>query len=265
MAAATVFGIPASALVGKAVGWPAVFGGLGMLAAVVVLLMQYTLPRLPPRESPSIASHLELLKRPTFLVHLGLSVLTFVGMFAGYSYLGVVFHDLVGLEGWTLSAALLGFGLAGLFGNWIAAQIVDRDPLKASGVNIVIVGATMALTFFAHGGALQFGAAVLWGVGHMASFVFNQVRMLAAGRSAPTFAAALHISVCNLGIALGASFGSSLATKFGVRFAGLGGAAIALAAAAIAFALVNTRVRRSTGAASNDNASRSLAIFQRHV
>lgn len=264
MAAATVFGIPVSALLGKIVGWQAVFGSLGMLALVVVLPMRYTLPRLPPQETPSIAAHLDLLRRPTFLVHLGLSVLTFIGMFAGYSYLGVVLHDLAGLEGWKLSAALLGFGLAGVLGNWFAAQIVDRDPLKASGVNIVIVGATMALTSVAHGGVLQLGAGLLWGVVHMASFVFNQVRMLVAGRSAPTFAAAMHISVCNFGIALGASFGSSLATKFGVRFAGLGGAAIALTAAAIAFALLYARVRGSTGAGSETSAAR-WPFFQHHI
>ncbi|HEX5515510.1 MAG TPA: MFS transporter, partial [Gammaproteobacteria bacterium] len=51
------------------------------------------------------------------------------------------------------------------------------------------------------------------------------------------FATALNISVCNLGIALGAVIGGWMVARYGIRAIGFGSAGIALCALALAMGL----------------------------
>jgi MFS transporter, DHA1 family, inner membrane transport protein len=56
-----------------------------------------------------------------------------------------------------------------------------------------------------------------WGFVQGASFVVNQVRVMkAASAHAPAFAASLNISVCNVGIRLGAIIGGRAVDSFGI-------------------------------------------------
>ena len=53
-------------------------------------------------------------------------------MFAAYSYLAVFLEEVAGFDGRHIAATLMGFGIAGVFGNWIAGRVVDRGPTAAS-------------------------------------------------------------------------------------------------------------------------------------
>jgi MFS transporter, DHA1 family, inner membrane transport protein len=64
----------------------------------------------------------------------------------------------------------------------------------------------------------------------------SQVRVMTAAHEAPAFAMSLNISVCNLGIGLGAALGGRIVNQYGVGAVGYGGAAVAAAALLIAIA-----------------------------
>ena len=244
VAAATVGGIPLATLLADKVGWPSVFVCMGSLGLTAAILLFSAVPELRRQEPPSIGAQLALIRQPVFIAHLLLSMATFTAMFAGYAYLGVLLHNSAGFEGNALSAALFGFGAAGILGNWIAAQAVDRGPLAACAINIAALGIAMTFTAALPSKPLQAIACLAWGVFHMASFVFSQVRVLEAGKAAPTFAAALNISVCNAGIALGATFGGAVTEQFDARAAAFAGAAISVLATIIALALLLARDRK---------------------
>ena len=234
--AATVLGVPAGAMATDKVGWPASFAGLALLGLISAGLVAVWFPRMEIVKQPSILTETSLLWRPDFLMHLLLSCILFAGMFAGYTYIAALLGAVANLDGATIGWALVGFGLAGAFGNWIAGRVVDRDPLAATAW--VAFALAFAMAIVAPAGASPpslFGLVVgLWGAAHMAAFVITQVRVMRAGREAAAFAISVNISICNLGIALGATLGGRVSNHYGVGVVGYMGATVAAAALLLA-------------------------------
>ena len=128
--------------------------------------------------------------------------------------------------------------------DWIAGSVVSPNPTLASAIGAMVLALVMA-AISASGTHLILLAALvgMWGAAHTAAFVFCQVGAMTAGRDVPAFAMSLNISVCNLGIALGALAGGSVVDRFGVGAAAYAGAALAVAAAIIAGAMLALRSR----------------------
>jgi MFS transporter, DHA1 family, inner membrane transport protein len=248
--AATVLGVPAGAMMADRAGWAVSFAGLGLLGLISAGLVAVWFPRMEIAKQPSMLTEASLLWRPAFLMHLLLSGVMFTAMFAGYTYIAALLGTVAHLDGATIAWALMGFGLAGALGNWIAGRRVDRDPLAAT----AWVASALMLAMAAVASAGQGLSVVLvlvigsWGAAHMAAFVISQVRVMRAAREAPAFAMSLNISVCNLGIGLGATLGGQIVEHYGVGSVGYGGAAIAAAALLLAVAMKASRFRAPAAA-----------------
>ncbi|OZA30049.1 MAG: hypothetical protein B7X93_04815 [Hydrogenophilales bacterium 17-61-9] len=243
--AATVLGVPAGAMAADYAGWPTSFVGLALLGLVSAGLVAAWFPRMEIAKQPSMLTEVSLLWRPGFLMHLLLSCVLFAGIFAGYTYIAALLGTVANLDGSTIGWALMGFGLAGAFGNWIAGRVVDRDPLAATAWVAFALAFAMAVAAPV-GESLSslLGLVIgLWGAAHMAAFVITQVRVMRAGREAAAFAMSLNISVCNLGIGLGSTFGGRIADHYGVGAVGYVGAAAATAALLMAVVMKAARSR----------------------
>ena len=248
--AATVLGVPAGAMVADKAGWPASFAVLALSGLVSAGLVAVWFPRMEVAKQPSMLAEVSLLWRPAFLMHLLLSGVLFTAMFVGYSYIAAFLGTAAHLDGATVASALMGFGLAGAFGNWVAGRMVDRDPLAATAwVASALLLAMAAVASAGQGlSALLVLVVGLWGAAHMAAFVISQVRVMRAAREAPAFAMSLNISVCNLGIGLGATLGGQIVDRYGVGSVGYVGATAAAAALLIAVAMKATRFRAPAAA-----------------
>ena len=245
----TVLGIPIATMVADAAGWQASFVGLAGLGLVSAGLIAVWFPRTSTTATPAAGSAAALLKRGGFLVHLLLSGILFTAMFIAYTYIAAFLGAAAGLDGTAIGSVLMGFGIAGVLGNALAGRLVDRDPLITS---LVVAGALAILmastALAAQRPALLVALVLLWGVAHMAAFVASQVRVTKAGKQAPAFAMSLNISICNLGIALGATLGGHIVDAYGIDRIGYGGSAIAAAAFALAAAMLAVRARGKASA-----------------
>ncbi len=243
--AATVLGVPADAIAADYAGWPASFAGLALLGLISAGLVAVWFPRIEIAKQPSMLTEVSLLWRPGFLMHLLLSCILFAGMFAGYTYIAALLGAVANLDGSTLGWALMGFGLAGAVGNWIAGRVVDCDPLAATA--LVAFALAFAMAVVAPAGeslSVLLGLIIaLWGAAHMAAFVISQVRVMRAGREAAAFALSLNISVCNLGIGVGATLGGLIVDHYGVGAVGYVGAATATAVLLMAVVMKAARAR----------------------
>ncbi len=240
--AATVLGVPAGAVIADQASWHASFGVLTAFGLISVVSIVIFFPR-TGIATPASGAGTAALRRPAFVTDLVLSGVLFTGMFAGYTFIAALLGS-AGFGGTTVGWMLVGFGLAGVFGNAIAGYAADRDALAATVVVALALAAAMAtIAIVTSMPVLLIGVVAAWGTAHMAAFVVSQVRTMQAGRAAPAFAMSLNIAVCNLGIALGAVFGGRIADAHGVTNTGYGGAAIATVAALIAIAMVTTRSR----------------------
>lgn len=246
--ASTIIGLPAAAFFAEHAGWQAGFFTLFALGLAAIALVAAVLKEQPATKRNPVAEQTRIIRRPAFQAHLLLSGLTFTAMFAAYTYLAAFLAEVAGLSSRGVSLALLGFGLTGLAGNWLAGHAVDKDPTLTTAGTMLAVAGTLPAASVAGGGLLTLLPLLgIWGAAHAATFVANQVRVMLAGAEAPAFATALNISVCNLGIALGAVIGGWIVARHGIRAVGFGSAGIALSALALAMGLRGSAgVRRLT-------------------
>lgn len=191
--------LPAGAFAAARFGWAvpmAALGGFALIAAAACLLLSHREP------SDDSGTSWRLLGRGPMPAHLLLSTLIFAAMFTGFSYIALLLGR-AGFNPDAVTIALLGFGAAGLAGNWLAGML-SRWALTATyGVVLAVVTATAWLSLAVRLDAVAIGLVVLvWGVAHSAAFVFCQVRVMAPG-----FAGSLNISAANIGIAIGAYAG----------------------------------------------------------
>jgi MFS transporter, DHA1 family, inner membrane transport protein len=246
--AATVVGIPAGAMIADVAGWHTSFAVLALLGVISAALIAARFPRLGSSAAPSLGTEASLFRRPVFLAHLLLSGILFTAMFAGYTYIAAFVSATLGGTnshgGTIIGGMLVGFGLAGLLGNWIAGRVVDRDPLAATGWVALVLALAMTAAGLAGGSPTLLIVLVgLWGAAHTAAFVFCQTSAMLAGADAPALAMSLNISVCNLGIALGAVIGGQVVDHYGPGAPGFGAAMLAVGALLVALAMIAARSR----------------------
>ncbi|MCC0559493.1 MFS transporter [Pseudomonas aeruginosa] len=237
--AATVLGIPIGTLIADAWGWRLAFAALAALALAKALLLAAWLPRIPGRPGISLRSQASVLRQPLVLGHLLLSLLVFTGMFTPYTYLADILQRLAGFSGSLVGWTLMGFGAVGLLGNWLGGRLVDRSPLGATLLFVLLMALGMLALVPTLGNAWLLAATLAtWGVAQAALFIVGQVRVMKSAPRAPAFAASLNISACNAGIGIGALAGSRVIDGSGLAPLGEVGALVCLAAMAVALLLM---------------------------
>jgi MFS transporter, DHA1 family, inner membrane transport protein len=234
---ATVIGVPVGTLIAALAGWRMTFAVIAVLCAGTAGLIAVVFPRVVPTPAGSLRSQAAILKRGKILAYLALSTTVFTAMFAGYTYLADFLGQVTGFDGTTVGWILMGFGAVGVLGNWAGGRIVDRDPLVTTifATGLLTVATAIAAPAAAVGRPDLFVVLAVWGFAQGASFVVNQVRVMkAAPENAQAFAASLNVSVCNVGIGLGAIVGGRAVDLFGIGRVDYVAAAIGLTALAIA-------------------------------
>jgi DHA1 family inner membrane transport protein len=233
--AGTVLAMPAGVVLAGSVNWQTTFLALGVMALLAAIPFLRPSLQIADLSRTKVTNQLGILTRPVLGVHLLLSAILFAAMFAPYTYLVAVLESSAGLNGNGVAAVLMGFGLTGILGNWLAGRPAGDGATRASAAVIIVLMIVMTC-FSLAGGSLIVLLPLLasWGAAHAAAFLLCQVRTMAAAPEAPAFAASLNISAANVGITIGALVGGVVADCFGPEATGFAGAAIG------GLALINT-------------------------
>ncbi|ARU88465.1 MFS transporter [Pseudomonas sp. M30-35] len=243
ISAALVFGVPLGTVAADTLGWRGSFWVLAGICLLVAVLMHLVMPKLPssPDKHPT-EKQTQILRNPRFLAHVLLSVLTFTAMFTAYTYLADVLQRLAGVPASQVGWWLMGFGAVGMIGNYLGGSLVDRTPLGAMVLFLLLLGAGMlvAIAFAAEYWVLIL-AMIAWGIAYTALFPICQVRVMQAGAKAQALAATLNISAANAGIGFGAIIGGFGISQFGLQ--SLGVIATIIAALGVVVALVMMRIK----------------------
>ena len=223
ISAALVFGVPLGTVAADLIGWRGSFWALAGVSLLIGVLMHLVMPKLPASPGASAGEkQTAILRQPRFLAHVLLSVLTFTAMFTAYTYLADILERLGGVPAGQVGWWLMGFGAVGMLGNHLGGSMVDKRPLGAMVVFLVVLGVGMtAAVVFAEQRAWLIAALVAWGIAYTALFPICQVRVMQAGAKAQALAASLNISAANAGIGLGAIFGGVGIRQFGLDSLGL--------------------------------------------
>ncbi|MEW1634091.1 MFS transporter [Streptomyces sp. NPDC093801] len=226
---ASVLGVPAGTLLGELGGWRAAFAAVGALGALTSAALLLLLPALPPTARVGFAE-LPALLRHDAGVRTGVVVtfLVVAGQFAAYTFVRPILRDVSGVDAGLVSTLLLGYGLAGVAGNFLAGP---RNPRRTLLTVSAALTAVLALIAVLPGAAAGTALLVVWGLVYGGVSVSLQGWMLKAAPGAAEAASSLMVAMFNLAIAAGALAGGLAVDRVSVPAAPLTGAALMLAAA----------------------------------
>ncbi|GAB4588825.1 MFS transporter [Nocardia sp. IFM 10818] len=243
--AANVLGIPAGTLIGELTDWRIAFGVLGGLGLVVVTALLLLLPQLPATEPVHLRTLAAQFRNPVVRAGVLVTFLLVSGHFAAFTFISPLLQNVAGVDAAMIGPALLGFGVAGIAGNFLTGAAAGRDvrialmvlsaALTAVLVLVALVGSTpaTALTLL-----------ILWGLTFGGIPVGVQTWILRAAPESTEAATALNAAMFNLAIALGALFGGLITDNLALAAVLWFGAALSLLAGVVMWRTPNRDARQ---------------------
>ncbi|WP_075257195.1 MFS transporter [Herbaspirillum camelliae] len=224
---ATVCAAPIGAYMGNLWGWRSAFVAAGVVSLVAIAIQWIAIPRLPPKDHPSLKVLAELLGRKDVRVALLAVLLVVSGHFAGFTYIRPLMEQITHMSVTTISAVLLGYGVGGFFGNFAGGFIAERSEryaIVSGGALIALLAASLWVA-----GSSPVVAAVaisLWGFAFGAFPVGFQTWIVRAAPDHAEGAGGLLVAAFQVAIASGAIGGGVLVDHVGA----LGGPIFAVVA-----------------------------------
>lgn len=193
-----------------------------MFMAVVNIIsfisLAIVMPSLEPKEGISYSGQLKVLKKPVFLLSIVGVILLTAGLYSVYSY-SSVFLGLSNIVGNLLSVVLFIFGIFSMFGNYIAANLLTKFPIKAVLAFPFILSAIFLLLFgFYNIDIVVMGLAVFWGILAGIGNNIQQFWIVSSAPEAPEFANGVFLSSGNIGVTLGTSLSAFVISAIGARY-----------------------------------------------
>ncbi len=208
VAAANVLGVPAGTLIGELTDWRIAFAALGGLGALVLGGLLVLLPSLPATQPVRVRELVAQWSNVGVRAGVIATFLLVTGHFAAYTFVSPVLQDIAGIGPGLISSLLLGYGVAGIIGNFITGSAAARH-LRPT-MLLITIALSAVLMGFPLVGAAPLGGFVLlilWGLAFGGVSVSLQTWILQAAPRATEAATALWVSAFNLSIALGALVG----------------------------------------------------------
>ncbi|GAA2617883.1 MFS transporter [Streptomyces spororaveus] len=231
---ASVLGVPAGTLLGELGGWRAAFAAVGALGLVTLAALLVLLPPLPATRHITFPE-LPALLRENRAVRAGVIVtfLVVTGQFAAYTFVRPILQEVSGVDARHISTLLLGYGVAGVAGNFLAGT---RDAYRTLLVVSSCLTVILALIAVLPGPVVGTVLLLAWGLAYGGVSVSVQGWMIKAAPEAPETASSLMVAMFNFAIAAGALCGGLAVDGISAPAAPLGGAALMLAAAVTVWA-----------------------------
>lgn len=243
---ATVLGVPLGTLIGQAWGWRSTFVAVSALGLLALMGVAWLLPPCPSTSSVGGANIMAVVRRPRMLVALMLTVFSFGGVFAAFTFITPMLVNVTGLSPHAAAGTLFLFGLGMTLGNAVGGRLADWKLLPSLvGILIALTVVELGVSFALSQPAFAVPMIFLWGFAAFCAVPGLQTNVVNEAQDAAAIASTLNVSAFNIGNAAGAWVGSLMVgaevpLKLLPAYAG----AIAAAAAVIA-ASTYTATRRT--------------------
>lgn len=241
---ASVAGMPVGSLIGAFLGWRLAFALMAVIALVAAFLVWHALPKGLHVGRLSLKAWRDVFFDPVLVIILLVTLASSSGQFTVFSYLAVLFKDLLGASPGFIALLLAGFGLAGVIGNSLAAHFVTRlgiDRLIFFALLAILIG-MIGFAGFAGIFIAAVASLAVWGLGTFSSNSLQQSRLIAHAPALASASVALNTSTIYLGQAIGAAVGARIVADQALRWLTPAGAIFA--ALAIGFTLAASGLDR---------------------
>jgi len=208
---ATVLGVPLGTLIGQAAGWRSTFVAVSALGVLAFACVAWLLPSCPSTSTVGSAYVLAVMRRPRMWVALLLTIFSFGGVFAAFTFIAPMLVYVTGLTPHAAAGTLFLFGLGMTLGNAVGGRLADWKLLSS------LVGILLFLTVVELGVSLALSVPALavpmifvWGFAAFCAVPGLQTNVVNEAQDAAAIASTLNVSAFNIGNAAGAWFGSLL-------------------------------------------------------
>ncbi|TLM80729.1 MFS transporter [Pseudarthrobacter sp. NamE2] len=201
-------GAPVGTALGSFLGWRAAFlvlAGFGLLLTVLAFFLLPRVQRISDAARPSLR---RAIAEPGVKAVATAWPLLVLAHFALFTYIAPFIRE-AALPDYAISLSLTVLGASGLLGIWVAGLTVDSHPRRSLLITTAAIAASMFLLPLAVGNLVM--ALVLmtvWGAGIGAIGIYNQSAILRAGGDYSEAANGLTVLTIQLGITVGALYGS---------------------------------------------------------
>ncbi|WP_157018372.1 MFS transporter [Mesorhizobium xinjiangense] len=245
---ANILGVPFGTWLGQAFGWRSTFFAVTLLGLAALAIIALLVPRDEPGgagQAEESEGSLAVLARPQVLLGLLTTVLSWVGVFAAFTYIAPMLTRITGFDEAAVSPILLVFGAGLVAGNLAGGRLADKHLVPTVLGSLVALSLVLfVLTFALHDRTLAVAAVGLLGAAAFATVAPLQMWVLEKAEGAGQgLASSFNIAAFNLGNATGAWLGG-VVIDHGPGLGALPLVASFVPVAALAVALVNLRLDR---------------------
>ncbi|WHP60301.1 MFS transporter [Arthrobacter sp. KFRI-F3372] len=202
-------GAPVGTALGGFLGWRAAFMVLAGFGLVLTVLAFFLLPRVQRISDAVRPSLRKAIAQPGVKPVAIAWPLLVLAHFALFTYIAPFIRD-AGFPDYATSLSLTVLGGSGLLGIWIAGLTVDSRPRRSLLVTTAAIALSMFFLPLAVGNfAVALVLMTVWGAGLGAIGIYNQSAILRAGGEYQEAANGLTVLTIQLGITVGALYGSA--------------------------------------------------------
>lgn len=224
---ASVVSIPAASYIAAHYSWRVAFMAASALAIVVFVVQFFALPAIEAKQGVTVRDFVGLLKsRKVVAIYLAI-VFIVSGQFCGYTFVSPYLQQLARFNPNTISAALLGYGVLSVAGNFIAGELAGRDLHKTVYGNVVLfLGSLIAIAALPHHFTIAIISLLCWALSWGMAPVGTQLWLYKSTQHAPEAAQSMNTSVFQLSITLGSLIGGVVVDHIDLHASMWTGAAI---------------------------------------
>jgi DHA1 family inner membrane transport protein len=241
---ANILGVPFGTWLGQAYGWRSTFWAVTLVGAAAFAVIALLVPRDEPgTKEEASGSVLAVLTRRPVLLGLLTTVLSWVGVFAAFTYIAPILTEVTGFPAAAVSPILLVFGAGLVAGNLLGGRFADRWLVPTMFATLAALAVVLfAMTFAIHQPVAAVVAVGLFGAAAFATVPPLQMWLLEkADGAGQGLASSFNIAAFNLGNAIGAWLGGAV-IDHGPGLGAITWVAGIVPLAALAVAVLNLRL-----------------------
>jgi predicted MFS family arabinose efflux permease len=194
------------------------------------------LPRLPSDAVVKTADFGSLLRRSSSRMSLIMMAVVIAAHFTAYTYIAPFLIERAAFDGHGITAVLLGFGVVGFIGNFLAPKAIAKDLRGSLAGTMLLLGATIfALPLLGGSHVAASADILLWGMAYGALPVALSVWVSRYAGDHPEASSALFVMTYQLAIAAGSFIGGRVVDSAGVVPALVVGGVAVIVALALLF------------------------------
>ncbi|WP_338411156.1 MFS transporter [Pseudoalteromonas nigrifaciens] len=134
---ATIVGVPVVTLVGQNLSWRYCLAGAGVLAFIAFIFVYKVVPNIENTKPSNLLNEFGVLKNKLVWSILGIVIIGFGGVFCIYTYVADTILEVTETAPYTISIAMVMFGIGSTLGNYVLGKAADKSAIKTTGLVLV--------------------------------------------------------------------------------------------------------------------------------